>query len=264
MASRMMNNKRYCLAGEPTDVFPEVTFGTTGTPTLVTTNDASAGVKAFKQALASSPKYVLSLEDAYVRLRKASGTFYGQVPTASTFHIQAKEVGGSVAVISCASVTAGDTVKIKVPGSNQITYTAVAYNATSAKVDDTFCVGSSTNADKESAYNIAGCINNAANASYGTTNGDGGSTDTPSTLTAYADVADGVVVIKCTVPGMTICSSNATRLSVVTTTIATVNVPIKAYPGLVVKFAVGVTATCPATGDALKMEVTLEKANRSV
>lgn len=238
MASKAMNDKRFCLTGAPVDIFPEVTFGTTGTPTLVTEGQSSYGVKAFKQALAASSIYVLSLDDTYARLRGAVPTFHGQVPTAREFCVLAKEVGGSVATISCATVAVGNTVSIRVPGSPQITYTAVAYDATTAKTNNKFCIGNSTGADSESGNNLAACIRNdstdADQAGKGDTNGNGGSTDTPATLTAWN--VGGVVVLRCTVPGMTVCSNNATKLAVTCDAVATVNVPTRAWPGLVLQF----------------------------
>ena len=263
MASRQMNKHRYCLTGSPVSVFPEITFGSTGTPTIVTTSESSMGVKAIVQALAASSKYVLSLEDTYVRLRNATGSLYDQVATTwSTFWLLARDVGGSVCIVSCSGVTTADAVTIKVPGSSAVTLTAVAYNATLVKLNDTFCVGHSANATQESAYNLAAVINNKGNASYGSTNGDGGSTDMPSTVTAYADGVDGGCVIRCSVPGMTVCSTSATTLSVVGPTTATVNVPMKCYPGIVMQFGYGITAGCPASGDRLKAELVLENASR--
>jgi hypothetical protein len=263
-----MNNKRYCLTGEPTDIFAEVSFGTTGTPTLVTTTDASMGVKAIKQGLASSAVYILSLNDAYVRLRKVGMNTQGQVPAFSGVHVLSKRtaVGGSVALISCASCAAGDTVTIKVPGESAVTVTAVAYDATSALVDTKWCVGNTTGADGESANNLAGCINNVAagtGGAAGDSNGNGGCTTMPTSVTAQCTAA-GLVAVSCTKQGMTICSSNATRLNVLTYEAATVNVPKKCYPGLVVQFQLAATAQAPASGDVVQLDIILEKASRAV
>lgn len=273
MASSHMNNKRYCLVGEPTDLYLKATFGTTGAPTIVTTNDASYGIQGMLQALASSGIYLISFNDPYVTTRGISANFSSlaaaHLPTA--FGVvrlsEASAVGGGVAMISCASVVAGatKTVTIKKPGSAAVVLTAVAYNATPG--DNEFCVGNTTGADNETANNLAALIrNDAADAGQGgkgDTNGNGGSTTMPSGITAYAVGA--VVVISTTTRGWLIQTSDITTMMFKATGTGVANTAQVMQPGIVIGCCAATAATiCPASGDAVSMEITLEKAQRSV
>lgn len=242
MASPSMNNKRYCLNGQPTDIFAEMTFGASGAPTLTTTNDKSRGVKALLQAKASSKIYMLTLNDKWVDLKMATALVSSLAAShqASVGAIQrlseSSAVGGGVAVICPASAAAGDTVTLKKPGSTAVTLTGVAYDATPG--DNEFCVGNGSAADSESANNIAAVIRNDSDdsdqAGKGTSNGNGGSTTMPSGITAYA--VGGVAIISTTEPGWQIQTSHATKLAFKATGTGVANTAQIMDPGLVFQF----------------------------
>lgn len=261
MASKIWpnNGNKQMLHQDVVELFPEIPITTSGAVGTLTATK-TLGIKACVQAAAAAAAaggslYVLSLNDKYVRTLSASVSTYGRVPAVSAVQMIADNPSGSVGVVVCASAAGADTVTIQVPGSAAVTYTAVAYNATPA--DNEWCVGNSTGADAESANNLAACIRNDADdsdqAGKGDTNGNGGSTTTPSTLTAWA--VGSVCVVRCTVAGALIKSSNATRLRVVCDAVGTANVDKTMQPGLVLQTAVGITGTVPAAGDVLRLKL---------
>lgn len=247
------------------DLFAEIPITTSGAVDSLTASK-TRGFYAIKQAKAAAAAaggdiFVVSLSDPYNRLLALDFTSTGQAGAVSAAAVAASEVGGSVAVITCTSAAGADTVTIQVPGSSAVTYTAVAYNAT--PTDNEWCVGNTTGADAESANNLAACIRNDSDdsdqAGKGDSNGNGGSTTTPSSLTAWA--FGSVCVLRCTVQGMRVKSSNATKLRVMTDAAGTADVYSTARPGVVLKTLLGVTGTVPAAGDKYLLHLTLQNSS---
>lgn len=266
MASRLFaTDRRYAWHHDVVDLFAEVPISTSGAVGTLTSTK-TMGVKTVVQAAAAAAAaggsvYVVSLNDAYARLLDVGFTSSGQAGAVSAIAVAADNVGGSVGAITCASVAAADTVTVLVPGSAAVTYTAVAYGATPG--DNEFCVGNATGADAESANNLAAVIRNDSDdsdqAGKGDTNGNGGSTTTPSSLTAWA--FGSTVVLRCSVPGAQVKTSNATKLRAMTNAVGTANTYATMYPGVVLRTAVGVTATVPAASDKYLLRLTLQNSS---
>lgn len=271
MSNAQMNSKRYCLVGTPVDLFPEITFGANSNPTLVTTNDSSWGVKGVLQALNDSAIYAITFNNAYAHLRKSSATFASlaaaHLPSAFG-HVRLSEkssVGGGVALISCASVAADDTVTLISPAGVTTTFTFKAYNAT--PTDLQVCVGNTTGADAESANNLAACIRNdaadAGQAGKGDTNANGGWALKTANITAYA--VGSVVIISTTDQGWRIATSNVTRLMFKATGTGVAATYQTMWPGIVIGTCAATAALiAPVSGAQLSMEITLENSLRAL
>jgi hypothetical protein len=207
-------------------LFARITFGTTGAPTLDQTRDVnvrSDGILSITQLGTSNSSYVLHFTDAWKRLLSLLPTWGTQGPTAPQVCVPCRSSMGGVAAITTATAVAGNYVKI-----NKKTYTAVAYNG--SPTGQQWRVGNSN--DATSAINLAAIINATA--------------DSGVTATILTDVVP-VICLKSNTPGITISKSGSP-----------ITVVGSMKPGLVLQFLVGATPTCPATGDELLLDLTME------
>lgn len=179
MASRNFVQFRYSLERAVVDLFGRVTFGASQTPTLV-----AADSKGFDTVVKiNTTTFLVALQDAYIRnlavgcewLQSgiyADGTNHtgaGAVTIAapnasnSTWMPISKVTQNSLGVVTCASVTAGNTLTV-----DGVTFTAIA-NGAGTSTTKQFEVGTGGTANADTANALAATINaySAANASWG-------------------------------------------------------------------------------------------------
>ena len=228
------------------EVFTDIPITTSGAVnTLTGTNNV--GLNACIQAnvgaaAAGGSIYTFSFGQTYSALVDANLVSVGQVPAVSALQVLSDGSAGGVATVTFVSASDADYITFVIPG---ITSPVVLTAKTSPTTDSQFTLG---NGGTDSATALAVIIN----ATIGTgANKCAALIAAGNPLVAYAVGAG--CVIRSKLLGATIKSHNQTKECVVSGVINTVDVASVMQPGVVVQFAVGVTATVPASGDELKV-----------
>jgi len=241
------------LQNQPT-LNADVVFTTNGAAVALTAAK-NVGFVSFVQAAPDVAAqggsiYVLCTDQHYSSQLGLSMVSTGAVPAVSAVQVVGEGLAGGVATITLVSAAGADYITLTCPGiSTAVVITAGTNGA------NLFTVAGG---DATAASNLALCINKTTAAAgyvaefvaFYAANG----------VMPFTALAIGTcVVLVANYAGSTIKSHNATKETIVTDVLNTVDVARTMQPGVVLQFAVGVTATVPATGNELKLALRLQR-----